>query len=90
MAYREPQPLGGIVAERPRKRSLWIGLGLLLIGLIVIGVVFYLGDTSAPAAERVYFALGLTGMAFLSLAGQVLGVLGLVFLWHWWRGERRR
>lgn len=69
MAYRERQPPSGIVVENPRGRSLWIGLGLLLVGLAIIGAVFYLGDTSAPAAEHVYFALGLTGMAFLSLAG---------------------
>lgn len=68
-----------------RKRSFWTGAGLLAAGLVVIGLVLYLGDASAPAAEHIYFALGLTGMAFLSLAGQMLGTVGLVFLWHWWR-----
>ena len=50
-----------------------------------MGLVLYLGDTTEPAAEHLYFALGLTGMAILSLAGQVMGTIGLVYLWRWWR-----
>ena len=76
--------------EAPRPRSFWAGAALLLLGLATVGVVLYLGDTSAPAAERLYFALGLPGMAFLSLAGQVMGTIGLVLLWHWRRRTRQR
>ncbi len=73
------------VAGGGRKRTFWPGAALVLLGLGVMGLVFYLGDTSEPAAQHVYFALGLTGMALLSLAGQATGVIGLVLLWHWRR-----
>ncbi|MBS0332014.1 MAG: hypothetical protein JSS35_04555 [Proteobacteria bacterium] len=72
-----------------RRPPFLVGAGLLLAGLGVVGLVLYLGDTSAPGPEHVYFALGLTGMAFLSLAGQVLATVGLVCLWRWARRPHR-
>ena len=85
MRSRDFDLQGRGIATAPARPSFLTGAGLLLLGLGILGLVFYLGDTAEPAAEHLYFALGLPGMAFLSLSGQVLGVVGLVVLWHWWR-----
>ena len=69
------------------RRPFWRPAVLLLLGLATMGAVFYLGDTSEAVAEHIYFALGLTGMALLSLVGQVMVTVGLVLLWRWWRRE---
>lgn len=90
MGFRERRPGNGVIVEAPRPGSFWAGAALLALGLLTVGAVLYLGDTSAPAAERLYFALGLPGMAFLSLAGQVMGTIGLVILWHWRRRTGHR
>lgn len=76
----EPKPVRGRLAL-VTAGTLSLILGLL--GLAIVAGVLY---GQAPAWERLGLRLGLAGGALLSLAAQVLALLGA---WALWRGARR-
>jgi hypothetical protein len=75
---RAPRRIRGVP---PKTRGL-LGLAMLLAGVALVGFIFYISDDRSPASETIFFRLGLTFISLITLAGQVLGVIGAVYVWR--------
>ncbi len=70
---------GSALSERVRNATL--GLALLLPGIaILLGLVYIANDTS-ELSEHLVFGMGLAVTSLVSALGQILTILGLVYLW---------
>jgi len=64
-----------------RVHNATLGVGLLCSGVaILLGLIYIANDTS-ELSEHLVFSMGLAVTSLVSALGQVLAILGLVYLW---------
>lgn len=66
--------------------SVVLGAVMVAVGALTLGWLVYIGNSSAPGAERAMFRIGLAGVAMLSAFAQAFVLAGGWMVWRALRG----
>lgn len=76
----------GSQEHRSTAWNVFAGATMVVVGVLALAWLVYIGNSSAPAAERAMIRVGLAGAAMLSAVAQGLVLAGG---WLLWRAGRR-